>query len=89
MPNAAVQFNADPPLFVIVIGWETIPLETLNATAAGFTLSIGGTGVVPGVVPTVGAGIGDGVGDGIGVGQGVDVSKGDKSLFIGWLYPVA
>ena len=55
----------------------------------GATLSTGGVGVKAGVVPTVGMGVGDGVGDGDGVRHGVGVSRGDTSVDMDWLYPVA
>src|SRR5215471_4181581 len=51
MPSAAVQFNAEPPLFVIVTGWETIPVETLNATKPGPAASAGAVTTVN-VIPT-------------------------------------
>jgi hypothetical protein len=55
----------------------------------GATLSIGGVGVKAGVVPIVGAGVGDGDGEGDGVRHGVGMSRGDSSVDMDLLYPVA
>ena len=41
MASAAVQFNADSPLFVIIIGWEIVPAETLITAAPVPAFSIG------------------------------------------------
>src|SRR6266480_6896355 len=38
---SAVQFNTEPPLFVIVIAFDTFPLETLNVTEPGPAVSAG------------------------------------------------
>src|SRR6266480_1804507 len=38
---SAVQFNPEPPLFVIVIGCDTFPAETLNVTEPGPAVSAG------------------------------------------------